>query len=58
MTQLEQLLSSIKSHNSCGHDMLHPKLLKIAAPGLFLARLKALGVTELGIALMRNYLTE
>ena len=34
--------------------MLHPKLLKIAAPGLsglFLARLKAHGVTEPGIIL-------
>lgn len=38
--------------------MLDPKLLKIAAPGLFLARLKALGVTEPAIALMQNYLTE
>ena len=37
--------------------MLHPKLLKISAPGLLLARLKAYGVAEPGITLMQNYLT-
>ena len=37
--------------------MLHPKPLKIAVPGLFLARPKTYGVAEPGIALMRNYLT-
>ena len=57
MTQVEQLISSIKSHKSCGHDMFHPKLLKISAPGLLLARLKAYGVAEPGITLMQNYLT-
>ena len=29
---MEQLLSSIKSHKSCEHDKLHPKLLNISAP--------------------------
>ena len=57
MTQMEQLLSSIKSHKSCEHDMLHPKLLKISAPGLFLAKLTAYGVAEPGIALMQYDLT-
>lgn len=37
--------------------MLHPKLLKISAPGLFLAKLKAYGVAEPGIALMQYDLT-
>ena len=31
-SQVDCLLSSINSRNSCGHDMLHPKLLKLSAP--------------------------
>ena len=30
-SQVEQLLSTIKSHKSCGHDKLHPKLVKVSA---------------------------
>ena len=30
-SQVKQLLSSIKSHKPCGHDKVHPKLLKISA---------------------------
>ena len=31
-TQVDILLPSINSRKSCGHDMLHPKLLKLSAP--------------------------
>ena len=31
-SQVDCLLSSIDSGKSCGHDMLHPKLLKLSAP--------------------------
>ena len=31
-SQVDHLLSSINSRKSCGHDMLHPKLLKLSAP--------------------------
>ena len=31
-SQVDLLLSSINSRKSCGHDMLHPTLLKLSAP--------------------------
>ena len=31
-SQVDPLLSSINSRKSCGHDMLHPTLLKLSAP--------------------------
>ena len=35
--QVDLLLSCINSRKSCGHDMLHPTLLKLSAPACYYA---------------------